>query len=430
MPANKINVLILGSGGREHALTWKISQSALCGSLYVAPGNPGTAIIATNLTIDIQDFSAIQKQIEERQIEVLIIGPEQPLVAGIRDFLETHLPKDFQLQIIGPGRLGAQLEGSKSFAKKFMQRHAIPTASYFECTKENLSEGEKFLTQLPGPYVLKADGLAGGKGVIIEDHLADALSALRSMLSGKFGDAGNTVVIEEFLSGIECSVFAIKRGDQFVLLPSAKDYKRIGEGDKGLNTGGMGAVSPVPFFTGAFKEKVMSQVVIPTIEGLVSEEISYDGFLFFGLINVNGNPYVIEYNCRLGDPETEAILPMIEDDFLQLLTTTGLRWATEVKLKSGFATTVVLAAGGYPENPERGKVIHISEGFQGVLFHAGTTLKENALLTAGGRVMNVVAQGATITEAMSLAQKLAEAIEFENKYYRRDIGKDLEPING
>jgi len=426
MHERKTNILILGSGGREHALTWKISQSARCGSLFVAPGNPGTAEIATNLSIDITDFAAVQKQIEAHQIDLLLIGPEQPLVGGIRDFLEAHLPSGYPLQIIGPGKMGAQLEGSKSFAKKFMQRHAIPTASYFECTKNNLSDGEKFLGELPGPYVLKADGLAGGKGVIIEDQLDVAISALRSMLSGKFGDAGNTVVIEEFLTGIECSVFAVKRGSRFVLLPSAKDYKRIGEGDTGLNTGGMGAVSPVPFFSGAFKEKVLSQVVIPTVEGLVREEISYDGFIFFGLINVQGNPYVIEYNCRLGDPETEAILPMIEDDFLELLTATADSWPTEVHLKNGYAVTVVLAAGGYPENPEKGKIIHVSENYYGALFHAGTSYKEGVLATSGGRVMNVVALGSTLSATREQAQTMASEIEFENKYYRRDIGADLE----
>ena len=429
MTAKKTSVLILGSGGREHALTWKISQSPLCGSLYVAPGNPGTAEIATNLEVAIQDFSAIQKHIEEKSIELLVIGPEQPLVMGLRDFLEKNLPPHFPLLIIGPGQLGAQLEGSKSFAKKFMQRHAIPTASYFECTMDNLHEGEKFLRALPGPYVLKADGLAGGKGVIIEDHIDAAIAALRSMLSGKFGDAGTTVVIEEFLSGIECSVFAIKRGEKFVLLPSAKDYKRIGEGDTGLNTGGMGAICPVPFFSGAFKEKVISQIVLPTVTGLVSEGIAYDGFLFFGLIHVNGDPYVIEYNCRLGDPETEAILPMIEDDFLAVLTEPTASWPTELKMNSGYAATVVLAAGGYPENPEKGKVIHISQNKQGIIFHAGTTLQDGALLTSGGRVMNVVAQGASIQQARTKAQELATEIQFENKYYRRDIGLDLESIN-
>lgn len=426
MQGKKINVLILGSGGREHALTWKIAQSKHCGSLYVAPGNPGTAEIATNLTIDLADFTAILKQIEKLQIELLLVGPEQPLVEGIRDYLESHLPQDYPLQIVGPGKLGAQLEGSKSFAKKFMQRHGIPTASYFDCTKDNLNEGEKFLSTLPGPYVLKADGLAGGKGVVIEQHLDAAIATLRSMLSGKFGAAGNTVVIEEFLSGIECSVFAYKRENQFVLLPSAKDYKRIGEGDTGLNTGGMGAVSPVPFFADAFKEKVLSQVVIPTVEGLVKEGISYDGFIFFGLIRVEGNPYVIEYNCRLGDPETEAILPMMEDDFLETLIAPGNRFHSEVKMKNGYVTTVVLAAGGYPENPEKGKEIHLSKNLGGILFHAGTVQKDGVLMTSGGRVMNVIARGETIKESRMVAQMLAKEIQFENKYYRQDIGKDLE----
>jgi len=429
MQGKKINVLILGSGGREHALTWKISQSNRCGSLFVAPGNPGTAEMATNLSIDILDFGTVQKHIEANHIEVLLIGPEQPLVLGIRDFLESNLPHDFPLQIIGPGQLGAQLEGSKSFAKKFMHRHAIPTASYFECTNENLLEGEKFLRDLPGPYVLKADGLAGGKGVLIEEDLEAALMALRSILLGKFGDAGNTVVIEEFLDGIECSVFAIKRGKHFVMLPSAKDYKRIGEGDTGLNTGGMGAISPVPFFSGAFKEKVISQIVIPTVKGLVSEGIAYDGFIFFGLMNVNGKPYVIEYNCRLGDPETEAFLPMIKEDFLELLIAPEGNWSAEVQQANGFATTVVLAAGGYPENPEKGRLIDLPEKYEGILFHAGTVRKEGALLTSGGRVMNVVAVANTLNQARTKAQELAAVIEFENKYYRRDIGKDLERIN-
>lgn len=422
-----MNVLVIGSGGREHAISWKLSQSPKLKNLYIAPGNAGTAQVGTNVAINATDFEAIKTLIIEKHIELVVVGPEDPLVKGIHDFFLA----DDQLKsipVIGPQKEGAQLEGSKEYAKKFMFRHNIPTAQYMSVTKNNLSDGLAFLLTMKAPYVLKADGLAAGKGVLIINDIEEAKAELTSMLDGKFGSASTTVVIEEFLSGIEMSAFALTDGESYVLLPEAKDYKRIGEGDTGLNTGGMGAVSPVPFAQGEFMTKVVERVVKPTIAGLKKDGIPYKGFVFFGLINVGGDPYVIEYNCRMGDPETEAVMPRIKSDLLDLFIATAngtLKNAT-IEIDNRSCTTVMLVAGGYPGDYEKGNEI---TGFSSVqnslVFHAGTKFEGDKIVTNGGRVIAVSSYGSNKNEALEKSFTNAKNIIFKDKYFRSDIGFDL-----
>jgi len=423
-----MNVLIIGSGGREHAFTWKINQSKKLSKLYVAPGNAGTSVIATNVAVHPTDFDAIKKLVLEKNIELVIVGPEDPLVEGIHDFFLA----DEQLKsigIIGPKKDGAQLEGSKEFSKKFMVKNNIPTAKYAAFTVETLQDGFRFLESLQPPFVLKADGLAAGKGVVILDDLQAAKNELTEMLTNKkFGAASTKVVIEEFLHGIELSVFVLTDGNSYKILPSAKDYKRIGEGDTGLNTGGMGAISPVPFADDAFIKKVEEQIVKPTITGLKKQGIDYKGFIFIGLMNNNGNPYVIEYNVRMGDPETEVVIPRIESDLLDLFE--GVAHQTlhekEIKISDKTATTVMLVSGGYPEDYEKGKEISNLENIaNSLIFHAGTKLENNKVVTNGGRVIAVTSLANSIEEALQISFDNAKNIDFENKYYRKDIGKDL-----
>ena len=400
-----MKVLLLGSGGREHALAWKINQSERLTKLYVAPGNAGTAGIAENVNIKVTDFEALAAFVENNGIEMLVVGPEDPLVEGIRDYFEADA-RFARLMIVGPGKAGAILEGSKDFAKEFMSRHDIPTAAYLTVTKDNLEEGIAFLKTLKPPYVLKADGLAAGKGVLILEDLEEAKKELNLMLGGKFGKAGNQVVIEEFLKGIELSVFALTDGKSYKILGSAKDYKRIGEGDTGLNTGGMGAVSPVPFANDEFNRKVEERVVRPTIEGLRKDGIDYTGFVFFGLMNVGGDPYVIEYNVRMGDPETEVVLPRLKTDILSLFEAMakGELEHAAFHLDDRFCTTVMLVSQGYPGDYEKGKEITgLSEVNGSIVFHAGTKLADGKVLTNGGRVLAVSSFGKTMQEALNLS---------------------------
>ncbi len=422
-----MKVLLLGSGGREHALAWKITQSERLTKLYVAPGNAGTAEIAENVNIKVTDFEALATFVENYGIDMLVVGPEDPLVEGIRDYFEAD-SRFAQLIIVGPGKAGAILEGSKDFAKEFMLRHHIPTAGYLTVTKDNLEEGIGFLKTLKPPYVLKADGLAAGKGVLILEDLEEAEKELELMLGGKFGKAGNRVVIEEYLKGIELSVFVLTDGKSYKILGSAKDYKRVGEGDTGLNTGGMGAVSPVPFADDEFNRKVEERIVRPTIEGLRKDGIDYKGFVFFGLMNVNGDPYVIEYNVRMGDPETEVVMPRLRTDILSLFEAMakGKLEQAAFELDDRFCTTVVLVSQGYPGEYEKGKEITGVGEVQGsIVFHAGTKLVDEKVFTNGGRVIAVSSFGKTMQEALSQSYGNVAKIHFDGMNFRKDIGFDL-----
>jgi len=423
-----MNVLILGSGGREHAFAWKIAKSSSCNNLFIAPGNAGTAEVGNNVEIGVNDFESIKKFVLSEGIEMVVVGPEDPLVNGIYDFFQEE--EELQnISLIGPSKEGARLEGSKEFAKEFMFRHNIPTAKYKAFTKDNLVEGYAFLESLDAPYVLKADGLAAGKGVLILDDLQEAKDELKAMVAdAKFGNASSTVVIEEFLDGIELSVFVLTDGNSYKILPSAKDYKRIGEGDTGLNTGGMGAISPVPFADRFYIEKVEREIVKPTVEGLIKDGITYKGFIFIGLINVKGQPKVIEYNVRMGDPETEVVIPRIKSDLLNLLKgiDDGTFSEKDLNITEEVATTVMLVSGGYPEAYEKGKEITGIESVEdSIVFHAGTKMENETLKTNGGRVIALTSFGENIENALTKSFESAEKISFNGKYYRKDIGFDL-----
>jgi phosphoribosylamine--glycine ligase len=422
-----MKILLLGSGGREHALAWKITQSPLCEALWIAPGNAGTAALGTNVAVDPNDFQAVAELVQRENISMVLVGPEEPLVRGIYDFFQVHFPG---LPVIGPSQVGAQLEGSKAFAKEFMLEMGIPTAAYREFTAETLQEGlDYILTQTP-PIVLKADGLAAGKGVVILDDLQAAQAELREMLGGKFGAASAKVVIEQFLAGIEFSVFALTDGMEYLILPEAKDYKRVGEGDTGPNTGGMGAVSPVPFVDEVLMKKVEERIIKPTIAGIGKRGFAYKGFVFFGLIKVDGEPFVIEYNCRMGDPETEVVMPRLKNDLVELLKAAdeGTLGQHRIEMDPRSAATVILVSGGYPGDYEKGKAISGLERVEGsIAFHAGTKSTADGVVSNGGRVIAVTSYGDGFDEALVFSNRNAEVIKFEGKYYRKDIGFDLHP---
>ncbi|MEN8193439.1 MAG: phosphoribosylamine--glycine ligase [Bacteroidota bacterium] len=422
-----MNILIIGGGGREHALAWKMAQSPQLEKLFIAPGNAGTAEVGTNIPIGVEDFEGIRALVLKEKIDLVLVGPEAPLVAGVADFFKGDLELK-EIPVIGPSKAGAELEGSKDTAKTFMLENNIPTGKFRTFIEYTISEGQEYLSTLEPPYVLKADGLAAGKGVLIIDNLKEAQQELESMLKGKFGKASRKVVIEEFLSGIELSVFVLTDGEGYVILPEAKDYKRIGEGDTGLNTGGMGAVSPVPFADEEFMKKVEDRIVKPTIEGLKSDGIDYKGFIFIGLMNKDGDPYVIEYNVRMGDPESEVVLPRIKTDFVELMKATAENRLSEMEIEfdNRTVTTVMLVSGGYPGSYEKGKEISgINNVEEGVVFHAGTKPNGDRAITSGGRVIAVSSFGDTMKEALKKSYENAEKINFEGKYYRKDIGFDL-----
>ena len=423
-----MKILILGSGGREHAFAWKLAQSPLCDTLFVAPGNAGTALVATNLPIEFSDFAAVADAVRTHAIDLLIIGPEEPLVKGIVDFIRQQ-PNLSHLRIVGPDAQGAQLEGSKDFSKQFMQRYGIPTATSQTFTAATLAEGLAYLETHALPVVLKADGLAAGKGVIIAETLADAQTAMRDILDGRrFGEAGSKVVVEQFLRGIELSVFVLTDGEHYKILPEAKDYKRIGEGDTGPNTGGMGAVSPVVFANETFLRKVEDKVVKPTLAGLQQEGIRYQGFIFVGLMKVNGEPFVIEYNVRMGDPETEVVLPRIQNDFAELMIATAAGELNTITLQVSpqTAVTTVVVAGGYPDTYAKGHVISDLERLDDIMaFHAGTLAQNGHILTNGGRVLALTAQANSLENAVRRSQEAARTVQFDGKQYRKDIGLDL-----
>ena len=423
-----MNILILGSGGREHTLAWKLNQSKKLDKLFIAPGNAGTAQIGTNLSINVNDFQSIKEALLKHAITLVVVGPEDPLVNGIHDFINSDSELR-EIAVIGPKKEGAQLEGSKDFSKQFMERHNIPTAKYKSFTNENLEEGYQFLEELQAPYVLKADGLAAGKGVLILNSLAEAKSELKEMLSNqKFGLASNKVVIEEFLDGIEMSSFVLTDSKNYISLPNAKDYKRIGEGDTGLNTGGMGAISPVPFADAVFLKKVEDRIIKPTIDGLQKDKIDYHGFIFIGLIKVNNEPLVIEYNARLGDPETEVIIPRLKTDLLDIFIATAEQKLNtiDIEFDRRSATTVMLVSGGYPEAYQKGKEITgIDKVEDSIVFQAGTIEKNNKIVSNGGRVLAITSYGETIKQALQQSYSSIDNIAFEDMNYRKDIGFDL-----